>query len=96
MNNQLLFWKEKDKKKKLIEKRKRKSLFKKSLLPFLKMRLPRVSNIADPMLPYKEKRTNILKQIVKEITTKMKKIHPNNYVLSVCVVWKYHWMVLKY
>lgn len=50
------------------------------------MRLPRVSNIADPMLPYKEKRTNILKQIVKEITTKMKKIHPNNYVLSVCVV----------
>jgi len=70
MNNQLLFWKEKDKKKKLIEKKK--IPFQKVIIAFLKMRQSRVSNIADPMLPYQEKRTNILKQIVKEITTIVK------------------------
>jgi len=52
--------------------RKKKIPFQKVIIAFLKMRQSRVSNIADPMLPYQEKRTNILKQIVKEITTIVK------------------------
>jgi len=99
MNNQLLFWKEKDKKKKLIERKKKRIPFQKVIITFLKMRLSRVSNIADPMLPYQEIKEPISwNKLLKKNNyyCKMKKIHPNNYVLSVCVVWKYHWMVLKY